>query len=234
MLFLASPARLERHAHRREAVPPDDILVSPSEPDVVRSLGTCSAVPELHGVDLCWTGPGGLVGVQRKQLGDLVRSVRDGRLAEQVARMHLLDVRVLVVEGVARWSASGHLLTAHPSISRDALRGVLWSAQQRGLWVLRTEDVHDTVAAVAHLRRWIAKRRHVSTERRPASPDDPGSRAWGVHLLQSFPLVGPVVAGSIWDHFGAVPLRWSCSPDDLAGVRGVGPARAAQLTASLR
>jgi ERCC4-type nuclease len=210
----------------------EPFLISPTELLPLQQLGVTSPVPELHGVDVCWTGPNGLVGVQRKELGDLVASVRDGRLAERVARMRLLDVRVLVVEGVPRWGPTGRLLNARPSITRDALRGVLWSAQQRGLWVVSTADVGDTVSAIAHLRRWLAKRRHTSLERRPPSRV-PGGRAWGVHLLQSFPLVGPVVAGSIWDHFGRVPLTWACDTAALAAVRGVGPARASQMVGAL-
>lgn len=209
-----------------------DFLISPTEPRPVQELGVSSPVPELHGSDVCWTGPNGLVGVQRTELGDLVVAVRDGRLAEQVARMRLLDVRVLVVEGTPRWGPTGRLLDARPSITRDAFRGVLSSAQQRGEWVVSTSSVHDTVAAIAHLRRWLAKRRHTSLDRRPTAPAA-GGRDRGVHLLQSFPLVGPVVAGSLWDHFGGVPLPWTCDAAELAAVRGVGPARAAHLVGAL-
>jgi ERCC4-type nuclease len=210
----------------------EPFLVSPSEPVPVKQLGVVSPVPELHGCDVCWTGPNGLVGVQRKELGDLVASVRDGRLAEQVARMRLLDARVLVVEGAPRWGPTGRLLNARPSITRDALRGVLWSAQQRGLWICSTADVYDTAAAIAHLGRWLAKRRHATFDRRPAARV-PGGRAWGVHLLQSFPLVGPVVAGALWDHFDGVPLTWTCPASELASVRGVGPARATPIVSTL-
>ena len=42
-----------------------------------------------------------------------------------------------------------------------------------------------------------------------------------------------VLAGALWDHFGEVPLRWTCTPDDLASVRGVGPIRAGKLWSAL-
>jgi ERCC4-type nuclease len=147
--------------------------------------------------------------------------------------MALLDVKVLLVEGRPRWSNSGHLLDVPVRIHRTALRGVLWSAQQRGMWVVQTVDVSDTVDALVHLRSWVAKRRHVAFDRMRPSQAEVGSRAWGVQLLQSFPLVGPVVAGAIWDHFGRAPLRWDVEAEDLASERGVGPVRAAQLLLSL-
>jgi ERCC4-type nuclease len=212
----------------------EPFYVSPTEPPELRAVGVVSSLPDVHGCDVVWTGPAGLVGVQRKTLADLASSLRDGRLTEAAARMALLDVRVLLVEGRPRWSsASDRLLDVPLPITRDGLRGVLWSAQQRGLWVCTTASLLETVDVVVHLRRWLAKRRHASFDRRPAPPALVGSRAWGAHLLQSFPTVGPVVAGQIWDHFGAVPLRWSCTREELAAVRGIGPGRASTLWSAL-
>ena len=212
---------------------PDRFFIAPTEPLELRALGETSSLPDVHGSDIAFAGPNGLVGVQRKTLADLVASLRDGRLAEASARMRLLDVRVLLVEGEPRWSRTGHLLNARVRISRDALRGVLLSAQQRGMWVITTASLGQTIDALVHLRSWIAKRRHTSFDTRPPTAAELGSRAWGAHLLQSFPLVGPVVAGAIWDHFGGVPLHWSCTAEELAGVRGVGPIRARQLVVAL-
>lgn len=208
--------------------------VSLTEPAEVRALGVTSSLPEVHGSDIAWDGPSGLVGVQRKTLRDLTASLRDGRLAEAAARMSLLDVRVLLVEGRPRWSAStGRLLDVPVAITRDALRGVLWSAQQRGIWVCTTASLTETVDMLVHLRRWLAKRRHTSFDARPASSAAVGSRAWGAHLLQSFPTVGPVLAGHVVDHFGRPPLQWSCTRDELAAVRGIGPGRASLLLSAL-
>ena len=220
------------HGHEHEHGH-DRFFVGPTEPLELRALGETSSLPEVHGCDVVWTGPNGLVGVQRKTIPDLVESLRDGRLASAAARMRLLDVRVLLVEGRPRWSHNGFLLGVRTSVGRDSLRGVLWSAQQRGLWVMTTDTLAESIDVIVHLRRWLAKRRHVSFERRPTDAATVGSRAWGVHVLQSFPTIGPVVAGAIWDHFGAVPLRWTCDADDLAGVRGISLGRARGLIATL-
>ena len=209
------------------------LLVAPTEPDGLRRLGTTSPIPEHHGCDVLWTGRSGLVGVQRKELTDLWVSLRDGRLARELRLMRLLAVKVLLVEGRVRWSASGRLTTARTPLTRDQLRGLLLSAQQRGVWVVHADDLDDTAAALLHLRRWLDKRHHTSLDVRPATGAAPGERGWGVDLLQSFPMVGPIVAGAIYDHFGGVPLEWRVGAAELAQVRGVGPLRAASLWSAL-
>ena len=210
-------------------------LVSPTEPPELRRLGTSSGTPERYGCDVVWTLSGGsLAGVQRKTLTDLWVSLRDGRLAREVAAMtHGLECRVLVLEGRLRWTASGSLATGTAALTRDQLRGIVLSAQARGIAVLHTDDVHDTVAAITHVRRWHDKPSHTALDQRPSPTAAPHTRAWGVHLLQSFPGIGPTVAGRLVDHFGGVPLRWTCRPDELAAVPGVGPKRATALWAAL-
>ena len=208
------------------------LLVAPTEPPELRRIGTTSSIPEHHGCDVVWTGADGLVGVQRKELTDLFTSLRDGRLAKEVALMRFLAVRVLLVEGRVRWSASGRLATAKCPFTREQLRGVLLSAQHRGLWVVHTDDVTDSAGAVLHLRSWLAKPRHVALAARPTAGQVDG-RAWGIHLLQSFPTIGPTTAAAVHDHFGGVPLAWTVDVTALAAVQGVGPVRAASLWSAL-
>jgi ERCC4-type nuclease len=210
------------------------LLVSPTEPAELRALGTTSGVPEHHGCDVVWTSRHGLIGVQRKELTDLWTSLRDGRLAREVAKMRLLGVRVLLVEGRVRWSPSGRLATARAPLTRDQLRGLLLSAQRRGLWVVHSDDVADSAAALLHLRAWAEKSHHTSLDLASARRAEPTTaRSWGTGLLQCFPLVGPIVAGAIYDHFDGVPLRWTVGTGDLAAVKGVGPTRAAALWTAL-
>ena len=207
----------------------DVFLVAPTEPVELRRLGPTSGVPERHGCDVVWrTAAGALAGVQRKTLSDLWASLRDGRLAREVAAMGGLSWAVLLLEGRLRWSASGTLATGQAPLTRDQLRGIVLSTQRRGIAVLHADDLDDTIAAIAHVRRWHDKRRHSALDARPAPPA-PGERAWGVHLLQSFPLVGPTVAGNVVDHFGGVPLAWTTSVEELATVPGIGGKRAAAL-----
>lgn len=212
----------------------DGVLVSPTEPAAVRALGRTSGEPQRRGADLLWSPPLGRVGVQRKELGDLVASLRDS-LALEIGRLTTLAVAVLLVQGRVRCSSAGRLVTGgRPGMTRSQLRALLWTVRRRGVWVTTARDVADTVAVLRHLHGWLGTHRHTALERlpKPRSADDP--TAVGVHLLQALPSVGPVLASSVVSHFGGVPIRWSCDVAELAAVPGVGPVRAARLAAALR
>jgi ERCC4-type nuclease len=101
------------------------------------------------------------------------------------------------------------------------------------VWVVHTDDPADSARAVRGLAAWAAKARHTSLDVRARASPEVASRPWGLQVLQCFPLVGPVVAGEVWDAFGGVPLRWTCTADELAAVRGIGPVRSRRLLTAL-
>ncbi len=49
----------------------------------------------------------------------------------------------------------------------------------------------------------------------------PSSRDFQIHFLQGLPGIGPEHAETILDHFGAMPLRWAVTKEELMEVRGV-------------
>jgi ERCC4-type nuclease len=51
-----------------------------------------------------------------------------------------------------------------------------------------------------------------------------------MHLLQSFPGVGPEIASRIWDHFQGVPIQWEITgPEELSAIPGIGKQKASQI-----
>src|SRR3990167_6796497 len=88
----------------------------------------------------------GLVGVQRKEVRDLVASVKGERLAKELGQMQHLDLAVLVVEGEPRWTADGQLLDDHVRWTRRQHHGTLLSIQAAGVWLATTRDQQGTVA----------------------------------------------------------------------------------------
>ena len=48
-------------------------------------------------------------------------------------------------------------------------------------------------------------------------------------LLQGFPGIGTALADAILERFGAVPLSWCCTFDELKSVPGIGERRAKTL-----
>ena len=81
------------------------MLASPTEPKQLRDLGTTSSIPENHGADFLIVAQKRRIGVQRKQFpGDLLASLNDGRLYNQIPHLSELDHALLIVEGHGRWT----------------------------------------------------------------------------------------------------------------------------------
>jgi ERCC4-type nuclease len=86
------------------------------------------------------------------------------------------------------------------------------------------------------MERWLHKPAHTSLLRRPGPSKDSwgekSDRLNGIHLLQSFPGVGPTIAARIYDHFGRVPLQWE-EGVEFTDVPGVGKEKARQMEEAL-
>lgn len=207
------------------------MLIAPTERPPISNLGKCSSVPEQFGVDILWWTNGQSVGVQRKEVNDLIASVHDGRLARELAMMKRLSVKVLVVEGKMTWTLDGELITKGfgKPWTRSQHRGLLWSVRSKGIWVEWTDDARDTCVMVEQLESWIGKEKHQSTERRPGPETVWGqltNRDYACHLLMGLPGVGVELAGRIVDKFGGVPWQWTVTKEELMTVEGVGKKKA--------
>jgi ERCC4-type nuclease len=211
-----------------------NILVSPAEPPRLRSLGTVSSVTETFGADYLWTSKAldGLVGVQRKEISDLISSVRDGRLAKEVSQLNRVAYACLMVEGEPRWTNDGALVTNYDRWTRHQHRSLLRSIQGRHIEVVSTDNMTDTVTAILELRQYLESPSHNSLDRRPmvrGAWGSPTAKDYGMHVLQSAPGIGPGIAAAIFEHFGGVPIGWTCEREDLLEVPGIGPGRVEKL-----
>jgi len=208
--------------------------VSPTEPKLLRDIGITSSTPEKYGVDFLFASSVGLVGIQRKELKDLVASLRDGRLGREMSLMKHLDLAVLLIEGEPRWSEDGYLLNAR-SFTREQMNGVLFSVQMTGVWYLKSEGLSSTARLVKSLQGWLSKHRHGGFSQRPKPVSEWGTltnRDWAVHLLQGFPGIGAETAGAIYDELG-VCMGWTVTEKELMKVKGVGKVRARKMMEAL-
>ena len=208
------------------------MLISPTEPEPLRALGRTSAIPERYGCDfLLLTKHLGQVGVQRKELSDLVASVYDGRLAKELDQMQALGQAILLLEGKPQWTVDGSLIS-RGQWTKAQHRGTLWSIHSRGLWIDTVASQAESIEYLSLLTRWCQKDRHHQLRSRPKAKSvwgTVGDRDWGIHLLQSFPGVGYETAASIFDKCGGVPLAWTVKPSELEGVDGLGKKRVGKL-----
>lgn len=212
------------------------LLVAPTEPKQLRALGKVSSVPERFGCDFLWSVKGGLAGVQRKEFRDLLASISDGRLNKEVGQMNRVVRPVLVVEGCGHWTLDGELNDQYSRITRGQLRALLYSIRDRGIWVEASDGLADTEDVVAGIVRWTRKEVHRSLAARPKPQGRWGRvdhHGWAVHVMTSFPGIGPGTAESLIQHFGGVPLAWMVDERELAQVPGIGPVRARRLIRAL-
>lgn len=222
------------------------LLVSPAEPDRVKraipadAAWQTSTLCERYGVDFLWLGAGGWCGVQRKELKDLLASAEDGRLARELQQVVSLHIACVVVEGIPSYTSEGVLVDKAfgRSWTAQQIMGLIWSAQERGVWSANTRNINETVLYTLGLMHWSTKAKHHTALKRPGpvsvwggKPDD---REFACHLLQGIPGVGPEIAMRVFDHFGRVPWRWDVDEAELMKVDGVGPKIAKRMMRALR
>lgn len=218
------------------------MLVAPSEPAVLKLglNGTSSSVPEKYGADVLFPSPVyGAVGIQRKEVNDLVASVGDGRLRREFAQMKALGLGVLLVEGRVIWTADG-LLMSRTRFTRNQMRGVLWKASSLGYWIVFTDGLTDTIESTCALQKWCGKEKHGSLGSRPGMKAIRGgawgtvdNRDYGIHLLQGFDGMGQERAGLLYDKYG-VPLQWTVTKKEMMGIDKFGKVTVDRLFAALR
>lgn len=219
------------------------MLVSSTEPFTFKSLGKSSTLPEKYGCDFLIISRKMKTGVQRKKFPeDLLASLADGRLYQQVHQMIALDRAVIVLEGYGKWTMDGELISNHftQSFTKRQLYSLIASlAFEFGVEVLIVRDARETMEFLESLESWAGKEKHQSLRSRPGPSKDSwgrvGIREVGIHLLQSFPGVGPELAGRIYDTFGGVPLSWEFSgPESLMMVPGIGRSKAESIYGALK
>lgn len=202
-------------------VAPVTILVDHRErsPAIVRELRTLGATIEHTRLSVADYVVGERVGIERKTVADLHRSVEDGRLWTQVASLRV-DLRraFLFVEGRR---------IDHGRVSRAGIRGALLTVIRLGVVVIRTDDEADSAL-------WLW--RIASREGRPPVRPTRSVRR-GLHgpvaVLAAVPGISPALAARLLVRFGSVAAVASATRDELEAVAGIGSTRAAMLHATL-
>lgn len=210
------------------------MIISSTEPPLLRALGHVSQVPERYGVDILWHSKvSGLCGIQRKEYpGDFVASVQGGRLSKEIGQMQTLDLRVLLLEGRPNWTTDGKAVGQYVRWTKTAHRRELCSVQARGVWVLTSDNLDDTIGTIWDVLHWSNKPKHYSTQTRPKPRGDRWGRItnrdWQLHLIQGIDGVGPELAERILDQVG-MPFKLGVTEDELLTVKGLGKTRAKRI-----
>jgi ERCC4-type nuclease len=195
------------------------ILVSPAElrHDILAVLGPSSPEPESYGADFLILSPQGLVGIQRKEVRDLIASIHNSdRLQREIVQMEELETAFLIVEGDWDWNRQG--ISSRTGIPHNYYRGIVLSLQiEHGINVITTGNLLDTAETIIHLDQWFQKEEHGSLLRKAKSKVPPE-----IHILQHFPSIGLAKAKAIYNWFGRVPLRWDVDKASMMQIPGMG------------
>jgi ERCC4-type nuclease len=157
--------------------------------------------------------------VERKDHGDFVSSIIDGRIFEQAQRMReQFEKPVFIIEG-----------SSNRDISMNALKAALATlATQYGASVLNTKNEKDTALTIF----WLAKKEQHEAGRGIAlkvgrKPKETGRLQ--EEIVCGLPGVRTVLCKRLLERFGTMAKVFGASEDDLAQVKGVGKKHAKKL-----
>lgn len=201
-----------------------------------------SSLPEEKGADVLIYSKAGLYGAQRKEIPhDFLSSFGDGRLTRETTLLSKsCKFYEMIGEGRFRYYPDGKVALdmKEPShYTRKQVDGIIFDIRWvKGIPIHYTEDIADT----AQYLRWMAdrlnKKEHMALLKRPSVqsdwyvPSDEEIQEW---VLQSWVGIGPATAKKIISHFGQIPLKWTCSYEQLCQISGLSKKKAQEMIESL-
>jgi len=216
-------------------------LLSPSETKLAEKLGEdaiTSSIPEQKGADILLYSPDGILGWQRKQVpNDFISSFIDGRFARLLPLLtnNCAYCRIIHEGEFKYWPdetvhlgmmmRNGKRARIPSRFTRNHIHGMLNDIEIIwGVPIRVTVDIDDTARYLKSVRTFITAKKHVGLYTRPKLKGAwyvPSAQETQLWLLQGFGGIGPSTADKIIKHFGRIPLKWTCSTEDLMSISGI-------------
>ena len=162
------------------------------------------------------------VAIERKESGDFIQSLIDGRLFVQLSALRSAYRRpVLIIEGEQILG----LRAVNPASIYGALASIAIKIQVPILWTRNAEETANVLYRIAHLEQ-IGSSKPLRTR----SGDVKGTDAEALeYILSGFPGVDTVTSRAILSEFGTLENIFSAEQKDLQKVKGVGPKIAGRI-----
>jgi Fanconi anemia group M protein len=162
------------------------------------------------------------VAVERKESGDFIQSLIDGRLFVQLSALRSAYRRpVLIIEGEQIIG----LRAVNPASIYGALASIAIRIQVPILWTRNAEETANVLYRIAHMEQVDSKK-----PLRTRAGDAKGTDAEALeYILSGFPGVDTVTSRAILSEFGTLESIFSAEQKDLQKVKGVGPKIAGRI-----
>ncbi len=229
------------------------VLLSPSEVGLAREFkdeAIVSNLPEEKGADVLVYTRAGLFGLQRKEVpNDFIASFTDGRMTRETSLLiKSCQFCRIIGEGRFKYWPDGRLVTGRintvtrkpePSrFTRKHVRGMIFDIELiKGVLIDWTDNLDDTVSYIRDLAEFTGREKHLGLYTRPSAQGTwyiPKAKDIQLWILQSFPGVGPAIADNIIEYFdGEMPLRWTCTLEQLKSVSRMTTKRAEAMWEAL-
>ena len=212
------------------------IVVDSREPDWVKKL-SFGGIPTLtdlldSGDFLVSTSDNQMLSIERKAPDDLLGSIQDGRLFEQVARMKAATPwTYLLVAGSLQRSSSGNVVTARGETgwSWAAIQGALTTVQELGATIIHVAECeleHTVISLAARGREGV-----------PLGANRPAK--WlsaGEAIMAAFPGIGTErlnLLNEVYQGRPACAIEWLTDLRQNGNLAGVGLATRKKVRAAL-
>ena len=199
----------------------------------LKSLSLEVVVSELRSGDYVIIGRDNLsFGCERKVLGDLLSSLTDGRLYEQLRRLSEgYDLPALVVEGIMV-PGEDELLKTRGFTSRwkyDSVQGILFNLRLKGVMVISTSSEYGTALTLRTIHKQLleGEGKHQLKRRKLFSFSPEPSEQ--LQVLCGINLINEELASRLLERFGNPLSILKASEEELAMVKGIGKVKARHI-----
>lgn len=164
--------------------------------------------------------------VERKSANDLVASIMDGRLFDQIARMQIEYQEVIVL-------LEGDAYQTRSAITPEAIDGALsWLSLLAGISVIHSPDVNTTHRLLYRMAIHKTHGLGYEVNLRACKPKEKASLAR--YMVEGLPGVGSSTARILLDYFVTPHAVFTATIDDLTKVKGIGKKTAENIFNALR
>jgi len=167
------------------------------------------------------------VAIERKEAGDFIQSLIDGRLFSQLSALRAAYRRpVLIIEGE---QITG-LRAVNPAAVFGALASIAIRIQVPILWTRNAEETAQMLYRIA-----VIEQREDKKPLRTRTAESRASDAQTLeYILSGFPGVDTVISRALLEEFGTLERVFTAEEKELKRVKGVGPKIAGTIRRLLR